>query len=440
MFDVFISYPRAERAKVEPVKDRLEALGLDVFFDLEGIDGGDTFPDTIDRALRASKAVLACWTPSYFTRKWCMIECRFGANADPSVLVPVALERLAPGDMHVEFQSTNFYDLTGWQGEDAHEDWNRTLKRLGGLVGRELAPALKKGLFGRVKVGKPPADPPPRVEQRMDLVSDLRSTWSDFPAQADIAAVEKFLSRVSNIAPGSGLEFEVEHHLDELRRAAEVEESARRARARRDWEDQIGPEAARAALAAKAGKPVGERLFSVRLDGVSGWPSPNMVAIPPGRFLMGEAEGEQKSRDDFLEHEVHIDYPIALGQHTVTFAEWDAALAAGARLENPSDEGWGRDRRPVVNVSWEDAQAYLAWLNERLGLAGQVSAFRLPSEAEWEYACRAGTTTPYSFGETISRSQAQFSEGKFGSAGQTVPVGSFPPNPFGLHDMHGNVD
>jgi formylglycine-generating enzyme required for sulfatase activity len=143
----------------------------------------------------------------------------------------------------------------------------------------------------------------------------------------------------------------------------------------------------------------------------------------------------------------------------VTFAEWDAALAAGAKLEKPSDQGWGRGNRPVINVNWEDAQAYIEWLNERLGLdrapsgaqdhAGlkaRAPGYRLPSEAEWEYACRAGTTTPFSFGATISTAQANYDgyhtygAGKKGKYRQkTMPVGSFPANPFGLYEMHGNV-
>jgi formylglycine-generating enzyme required for sulfatase activity len=107
----------------------------------------------------------------------------------------------------------------------------------------------------------------------------------------------------------------------------------------------------------------------------------------------------------------------------------------------------------VINVSWEDAQAYIAWLNTclekgsasppatqaRPEAARSKGPYRLPSEAEWEYACRAGTTTPYSTGASISKRQAQFSEGAAGSAKQTAPVGSFPANAFGLHDMHGNV-
>ncbi len=200
-------------------------------------------------------------------------------------------------------------------------------------------------------------------------------------------------------------------------------------------------------LAAKAGEPVAERLFPVRLSGVANWPAPNMVAIPPGRFLMGAAKGEVDAADhEFPQHQVDIDYAFALGQHAVTFAEWDAARAAGAKLAKPEDEGWGRERRPVINVSWDDAMAYLAWMNERLGLLDRPDAYRLPSEAEWEYACRAGTTTPFSFGSTISTSQANY-DGDYtygsGAKGEyrerTTPVGSFSANAFGLYDMHGNV-
>jgi formylglycine-generating enzyme required for sulfatase activity len=176
--------------------------------------------------------------------------------------------------------------------------------------------------------------------------------------------------------------------------------------------------------------------------------SPEMVTIPPGEFLMGASAGEEGSiGDERPQHEVRIDYAFALGKYAVTFAEWDAAIAAGAKLEKPSDQGWGRDRRPVIDVNWNDARAYIAWLNGKLGLEGRADAYRLPSEAEREYACRAGTTTPFSFGATISTAQANYNgeytygAGKKGEKrGKTTPVGSFHANPCGLHDMHGNVN
>ena len=123
-----------------------------------------------------------------------------------------------------------------------------------------------------------------------------------------------------------------------------------------------------------------------------------------------------------------IPQPIAVGRFPVTFEEWDFAVEAGGIDHRPSDHDWGRGRRPVINVRWDDAQAYIRWLSEASG-----QQYRLLSEAEWEYCCRAGTKTPYSTGETISKAEAQF------DAKQTVEVGSFTANAFGLHDMHGNV-
>jgi formylglycine-generating enzyme required for sulfatase activity len=164
-------------------------------------------------------------------------------------------------------------------------------------------------------------------------------------------------------------------------------------------------------------------------------PIPEMVRIPAGVFMMGSAEGAANERPV---RRVRIE-AFELGKYPVTFAEWDAAIAAGARLDRGFDEGWGRDRRPVINVHFKLAKDYIDWLNGKLGLEGRTDAYRLPSEAEWEYACRAGTTTPYSFGTSITKAQAQFSEGDWRSAKMTVPVGSFPANAFGLHDMHGNV-
>ena len=228
--------------------------------------------------------------------------------------------------------------------------------------------------------------------------------------------------------------------------ARRVAEAAARSQ-REDLERRLGAEAVRARQAAVDGKPVGERMFPLAMPGMKGWPSPQLVVIPSGRFLMGAPVGEEGAgKDEGPQHEVVLDYAFALGQHAVTFAEWDAALAAGAKLEKPGDQGWGRDRRPVINVSWEDAMAYLAWLNDRLGLVDRPDACRLPSEAEWEYACRAGTTTPFYFGETITPKQANY-DGNYTYRGgpkgtyhrKTQTVGAYPANQFGLCDMHGNV-
>jgi formylglycine-generating enzyme required for sulfatase activity len=168
---------------------------------------------------------------------------------------------------------------------------------------------------------------------------------------------------------------------------------------------------------------------------------PEMVVVPAGEFTMGSPPSEMY-RGAESQHRVTISSPFALSKHEVTFAQWEACAAdGGCGGFIPDDHGWGRANRPVVGVSWEDAKAYVAWLSRKTG-----KQYRLPSEAEWEYAARGGTTTPFAFGPTISTEQANYDgtsayeTGPIGVNRQmTTPVGSFPPNAFGLHDMHGNV-
>ena len=162
---------------------------------------------------------------------------------------------------------------------------------------------------------------------------------------------------------------------------------------------------------------------------------PDMVVIPAGTFTMGSAETENgHSQSEAPQRAVGI-AAFALGQYEVTFEEWDACVAGGGCMHRPADRGWGRGRRPVILISWDDAKEYVAWLSRKTG-----RTYRLPSEAEWEYAARAGTTTRFYWGDELGRNQANcFGCGSEWDDKQTAPVGSFAANQFGLHDMHGNV-
>jgi formylglycine-generating enzyme required for sulfatase activity len=153
-------------------------------------------------------------------------------------------------------------------------------------------------------------------------------------------------------------------------------------------------------------------------------------ADEPGRL---DEEGPQ--------HEVMIANAFAVGQFAVTFAEWDACVDdGGCGGYRPSDEGWGRGDMPVINVSWDDAQVYVKWLSSKTG-----KRYRLLSEAEREYVARAGTTTPFWWGKSITSKQANYNGNytyadKKGEYRQkTVPVKSFEPNRWGLYQVHGNV-
>ena len=168
---------------------------------------------------------------------------------------------------------------------------------------------------------------------------------------------------------------------------------------------------------------------------------PTMLVIPTGEFLMGSPENESERRDnEGPQHKVVIAKPFAMGRYVVTFEEYDRFCVA-TRREKPSDAGWGRGWRPVINVSWDDAVTYCAWLSQETG-----AAYRLPSEAEWEYAARAGTTTAFWWGDYIATTRANYDgnytyrngpRGKYWQ--QTVPVETFEPNPFGLYQVNGNV-
>jgi hypothetical protein len=168
--------------------------------------------------------------------------------------------------------------------------------------------------------------------------------------------------------------------------------------------------------------------FSVFRDIDRPW-CPEMVVLPPGEFMMGRPEGEEAYGNERPQHLVKINYWLAVGRYPITFDEYDHFTEAMER-ELPSDDGWGRGRRPVINITWHDAKAYVQWLEFQTD-----HPYRLLSEAEWEYACRAGTTTRYWWGDEITPEQANYGE----NIGRTSEVGTYPANSWGLYDMHGNV-
>ena len=171
-----------------------------------------------------------------------------------------------------------------------------------------------------------------------------------------------------------------------------------------------------------------------------------MVDIPGGTFRMGDLSGEGED-DEGPVHTVTVP-AFRMGKNEVTFAQWDSCVAdRGCESYRPDDEGWGRGNRPVINVSWDDTQSFIDWLNDKTG-----GKFRLPTESEWEYAARAGSTTIYHFGNAESQlcryanhadSSTDYSNineaCSDGVGKRTAAVGRYQPNSYGLYDMHGNV-
>lgn len=177
---------------------------------------------------------------------------------------------------------------------------------------------------------------------------------------------------------------------------------------------------------------------------------PEMVVLPPGSFEMGAAEGDLDAYpNESPRHRVTIDYSFAIGVTEITFEQWDACVARNGCRHRPDDLGWGRGSMPVMDISWNDAVEYVVWLSGQTGMP-----YRLPSEAEWEYAARAGAEGSHFWpGERSDgcghANMADLSAGADFPQWETVdcddghvvnaPVASFAPNAFGLHDVLGNV-
>jgi formylglycine-generating enzyme required for sulfatase activity len=182
---------------------------------------------------------------------------------------------------------------------------------------------------------------------------------------------------------------------------------------------------------------------------------PEMVVVPAGEFVMGSPQSESGHADEKPQHTARFAAPFVVSRFEVTFREWDACTAAG-KCPQAADDGYGRDNFPAINVSWRDAQGYVAWLSEKTG-----KRYRLLSESEWEYAARAGTTTAWFWGPEDdsygSRKACEYAN-THDEAGkdahpmyvwshhqcndgyaENAPTGRYKANPFGLHDMLGNV-
>jgi formylglycine-generating enzyme required for sulfatase activity len=177
-----------------------------------------------------------------------------------------------------------------------------------------------------------------------------------------------------------------------------------------------------------------------------------MVVVPAGSFMMGAPDDEARAHDpgnrsgtgnpenkayadERPRHQVTIARPFAVSRTEITFEEWDTCVLLGGCPPQNSDEGWGRGTQPVIHITWEQATLYTSWLAKRTG-----KPYRLLSEAEWEYAARAGSDTAFTSGEQIDKGNANCDGcGSQWDNDRAAPVGKFSANAFGLHDMHGNV-
>ena len=400
MADIFISYSKKHAALTEELARDLEAAGYTTWWDTNLLPDDGFFPEMIRTEIAAAKAVIVIWAEHSVSSKWVYSEASEGDAHGK--LLQVRDQALGPRKVPLPFTSGNITLVTD------------RAKIFAALTRRGIVASNKK--LEPAKPAAPPVEPPParRVEQPKP---GLFSRWlapkagsSEGPYRPAAAS-----PRQSASGPGSP--------------SVRVKVDALIGNVRDGW------------FLPGAGKA--EWFKDAEF-------APEMVVVPAGSFLMGSPPDEpERSDDEGPQHKVTIAKPFAIGRFALTFAEWDAVQQdtdwqgiTGRAARQPKDYGPGRGDRPVVDVDWGDAKAYVKWLSRKVG-----KDYRLPSEAEWEYACRAGTTTPFWWGSSITPEQANY-DGNYTYAGggkkgeyrqKTLPVKSFQPNPWGLYQVHGNV-
>lgn len=292
-----------------------------------------------------------------------------------------------------------------------------------------------------------------KMQEAHQSRADEEAAWASAEASQRVEDYESYLARYPTGLFAPLASARIEH----LKSAQAVAADAGRAQEFAAWENARGIRTPAAVLAFLDRYPgsefatparalLGELQLIAKLQ--PGKPfkdcpqCPELVIAPPGSFEMGDPEGSGAlgfvpfvGGNELPRHAVSIAQPFAIGSREVTFAEWDACVADRACTYSPEDNGWGRDQRPVVGVSWSDAQQFVAWLSRKTGMP-----YRLPSEAEWEYAARAGAATNYPWGHEIGENQANCKGcGSRWDNQQTAPVASFKANAFGLYDVLGNA-
>jgi formylglycine-generating enzyme required for sulfatase activity len=471
MAEIFISHKSERRKAAEHLAQILRCYGYSVWFDYGLIKGRD-FGLQLDAKIREAKAVIVLWCARSVRSRWVAEEVDLGLSLGS--LAPVMIEKC---ELPAGFRRIDAIDLSGWDGAPRTHMLDKLWDTLEFQTGR--APQLDLKTVRAYeetwrRLGAPtlrafPLEAPldvaekdrklgqaPEIEAPVAPVAIVRKEETGGSHVWMLAAQEWPAARESrDIARLRRFEvaFAGTYYAGEARVLREALEAAnarlaKEARAVNTKDDRPRAEGRIHIPGAIAhGAPEGRFLPGAgKTEWFRDFPgAPEMVVVPAGSYLMGSPDSEpERASIEGPRHEVTIAKPFAVGRFAVTFEEWDAALAAGGVQHKPADQGFGRGRQPVINVSWKDAKAYVAWLNGKV----QGEPYRLLSEAEWEYACRAGTATPYWWGSSISPAQANYDGtadpykggGARGEYRQKLlPVESFQANPWGLYQVHGNV-
>jgi formylglycine-generating enzyme required for sulfatase activity len=429
MADIFFSYKREDRAKIEPLVELLERQGLTVWWDPDLV-AGERFDEVINHEIAQARCVIVAWSETSTRAVWVRDEASTGR--DRGVLVPLSLDGARPPLGFGQYQTP---DLTGWTGNPADP----------------RARQLVAGVLRVVRGGPGPIpDPPPYDPVAQTTPDPAPSTPRRLPRRRvlQIGAA----AGVATLATAGGVWFGAPRLFGRSLPATHRDDFALKT------VDDRG--------VAAPPQPATAEVFDVAVGGAS----MPFAVVPEGSFLVGSPDSEPERRPNEGPQEKIVLRGFAIGRTTVTQAQWAALVdAAPDAIQTPLPRRpsffIGSDL-PVETISWLQATEFCARLSRLTGLH-----VRLPSETEWEYACRAGTTTPFHFGPTLTPDLANYcgtggavrgtnqgedissetygdttyDSGAYGNGpvgifnGKTVTVGTYPPNRFGLFEVHGNV-
>jgi formylglycine-generating enzyme required for sulfatase activity len=484
MSDIFISYSSEDRDRILPLVNGLEKTGWSVFWD-GTIPAGNPWRQFIGTEIKACRSVVVVWTEKSVTSDWVEEEAEEGKRR--RILIPVLVDKVEPPFGFGTIQAAN---LVAWDGDNSSPTFSRLVADIAAIL--RPSPAAVKETEERRRLeaetqheaeedrlreterqrsedeGRRKADEENRrrieEERKLAQEAEQRRREAEEQRKADAERLREQERQRAEEEDKRKAEQENQRRNEEAANRARLTEQNRRelgqSRApsnrpqiyvggivigviiiiavvawlsrgpRREPASPPPPLASGEQTAAPSGT-TSTSVFRDRLK--SGGEGPEMVVIPSGSFRMGDVQGGG-DKDEVPVHMVNIQKPFAIGRYEVTFDEYDQ-FAKAANRQLPSDAGWGRGRRPVIRVSWPDAVEYAKWLSGETG-----KRYRLPTEAEWEFAARGGKETAYWWGKDLVKGMANCNGcGSQWDGKQTAPVGSFKPNPFGLDDTAGNA-
>lgn len=456
--DIFISYARSDRERVRVLADLLARQGFSVWWDAE-IVPGEPFDKAIKRALDGAKVVVAVWSTSSVDSDWVLAEADEGRRR--KVLVPALIDAI---EIPLGFRRTQAADLVGWTGDPGNAELKKLLGKIAALLHPgDMAPDTAQG--GATAAS--PARWRARLRRRPAILAMATLTVLLLAAGAYIAKIRyddrHFAALIASAETATTEKkfAEAERRLDEAAKLRPDDQGLLRARAR--WSEELRRHRA---------EPATPQIVLAVRDCPE---CPELVEIPAGSFTMGSPESEKWRYDlEGPQRLIRFERPFHLGRFEVTVGQFRHFVQRSGHKPTPAcavfkfgGRGWDpekpdlytnwekpdfpiNDNHPVVCVSWFDAKAYADWLSRLTG-----KAYRLPSEAEWEYAARGGTAGPYYWqgGEAEICQHANVADsttrGRLPSTWErsacddqhafTAPVGRYKPNAFGLYDTLGNA-